>query len=489
MELAAIVRRPDLAPADEPALATAAGKVLAAGNLSGWTAEDTTRLLNAASLRHSWSTATRTALLTALKLAARETQLGAPLYASEGFHALAVLAGLSDDGADSPRPDAACANEALKINSNLLLLNRQAAMNVFAHEQCLPRLIEMSKSESASLETTFLVFRVMFLVTASPDHVETITKAGVDHYASTIDRILAAPDSPPPFTRAATVSEVLKTIFNLQSFTGADHDTPSPIFPAATMRAAARVLTAFPLATPNPLAPPHSHAVHVLMCGPAGWCTPALVRVLAKDILEVELALLFPLVRGNDSKVVRDDSVASPDERVPPLMHLLAQVYEREPAAGSDVRRAVVDALTPADLDRSKSAEQGRSVTHFLIRLLTNVEFPRIREATETLLFAVCDKDASKMVAYTGLGPAAGFLVNRGLLTPDVLKGHGRDPAVNPITGQTEREAMAEAWNQMTDEEKEAEAEKLFVTFERLNKLGVIKAVDPTTGKEFARPS
>ncbi|ORZ31709.1 guanine nucleotide exchange factor [Catenaria anguillulae PL171] len=321
-------------------------------------------------------------------------------------------------------------------------------------------------------------------------------------------------DGQPPFTRAACLAELLKTMFNLQSFTGSDHNSPSPVFDLATMHAVARIVSELPIPSSPPMSPPLSHAVHVLMCGPPkGWCTPALARILCSQVLELELAThVFPespspgvgpytakmAAASSATMTNNNDYAQSAGDRLSPLLHLLAHVYLAEAKrddgnqSSSQVCEVLKALLVPKDLDRQVSIEHGRTLGHFVIRLLTYVESSALREAAEVLVFALCDNNgcaASTMVAHTGLGPSAGFLVNRGLLTEDILKAAGHDPKVNPITGQKEDEQadLKAEWEKMTDEEKEAEAEKLFVQFERLNKLGIIKAVDPTTGREIGR--
>lgn len=50
---------------------------------------------------------------------------------------------------------------------------------------------------------------------------------------------------------------------------------------------------------------------------------------------------------------------------------------------------------------------------------------------------------------------------------------------VNPITGQRLEEEDTPDLSSMTDEEKEREAERLFVLFERMRKLGVVSVENP----------
>ena len=73
-----------------------------------------------------------------------------------------------------------------------------------------------------------------------------------------------------------------------------------------------------------------------------------------------------------------------------------------------------------------------------------------------------------------GYGNAAGFLYNKGIFAPpevaSTTSGEQIDGSINPITGMVD--GPKEPIPDMTDEEKEREAEKLFVLFDRLEKAG-----------------
>ena len=80
------------------------------------------------------------------------------------------------------------------------------------------------------------------------------------------------------------------------------------------------------------------------------------------------------------------------------------------------------------------------------------------------------------MIKYTGFGIVMGFLVNRGLFTPQIQAKYSEQSNAsewNVVTGQKEEEEMYKDLKEMTEEEKEMEAERLFVLFERLNKAGI----------------
>jgi Guanine nucleotide exchange factor synembryn len=82
--------------------------------------------------------------------------------------------------------------------------------------------------------------------------------------------------------------------------------------------------------------------------------------------------------------------------------------------------------------------------------------------------------------AQVGYGNVAGFLFNKGVFNPpaqtsstgaDIPTASSGVP-INPITGIAQTPT---SMPDMTDEEKEQEAEKLFVLFDRLEKSGSIQ--------------
>lgn len=90
---------------------------------------------------------------------------------------------------------------------------------------------------------------------------------------------------------------------------------------------------------------------------------------------------------------------------------------------------------------------------------------------------------AKKFTQEVGYGNAIGFLVNRGIAVEPPEGTDPKDPnkAINPITGQylSSEKYEGPSLSEMTDEEKEREAERLFVLFERLKKTGVVDVENP----------
>ena len=96
------------------------------------------------------------------------------------------------------------------------------------------------------------------------------------------------------------------------------------------------------------------------------------------------------------------------------------------------------------------------------------------------MLFELSDQDAATFVRNVGYGFASGFLLTHHLPVPrigSVASSEGGDRGamvtsvdgqeINPVTGQRRDMEPVDHRPAMTDEEKEREAERLFVLFER----------------------
>jgi Guanine nucleotide exchange factor synembryn len=84
---------------------------------------------------------------------------------------------------------------------------------------------------------------------------------------------------------------------------------------------------------------------------------------------------------------------------------------------------------------------------------------------------------ATVLISQVGYGNVAGFLFNKGIVTgpPSSAEAPGSAdpsaPQINPITGAIQEER---AEIEMTEEERELEAERLFVLFDRLERTGAV---------------
>jgi len=79
-------------------------------------------------------------------------------------------------------------------------------------------------------------------------------------------------------------------------------------------------------------------------------------------------------------------------------------------------------------------------------------------------------ESASELAGQIGYGNAAGFLFNKGITAAPAPPSPMDTAGINPITGTS---STPHSSVDMTDEEKEAEAERLFVLFDRLERAGM----------------
>jgi hypothetical protein len=188
----------------------------------------------------------------------------------------------------------------------------------------------------------------------------------------------------------------------------------------------------------------------------------------------------FVNVLDKSTKVYADDEL---NTLVSPITVLLQRMYE---AANPDVQKHMRELLLPTFDDRKLPLGRGESLSARLLRISASITTPKVQESAGSLLFELSGNDAKKFVENIGYGYASGFLVRHKIPLPeDALEtqevGNGESSslganqsawkAVNPITGQTLESEPEVSLPQMTDEEKEREAERLFVLFERYGTL------------------
>jgi Guanine nucleotide exchange factor synembryn len=139
--------------------------------------------------------------------------------------------------------------------------------------------------------------------------------------------------------------------------------------------------------------------------------------------------------------------------------------------------------------DRTSPLEEREDLLGRCIRLMSSVYFARVKDSMGELLFTICDSDgesmiqliiitsssvlsASTLAGQIGYGNCAGFLFNKGIMAPPAGTTDAEGAAINPITG-IRSQNRPNPGDEMTEEEKELEAEKLFVLFDRLEKSGM----------------
>ncbi|KAJ5582611.1 Guanine nucleotide exchange factor Ric8 [Penicillium sp. DV-2018c] len=165
-----------------------------------------------------------------------------------------------------------------------------------------------------------------------------------------------------------------------------------------------------------------------------------------------------------------------------PLLYSLLAMYEVAP---DSPRERMQYLLLPEDSDRSLPIGQSDTLSSRLLKLSIS-HFADLKVTISELMFVLSDKDAEKFTKNIGYGFAAGFLAARGIEMPKSASetyATNEDPetARNPITGQRWAAEPQDSGPPMTTEEKEREAERLFVLFERAKANGLINVENPVT--------
>lgn len=161
--------------------------------------------------------------------------------------------------------------------------------------------------------------------------------------------------------------------------------------------------------------------------------------------------------------------VYSPEElefRAVPLLHLLITIHEFAPEGP---RKYMKWLLLPEDSDRSVPIGRSDTLSSKLLNLSTSPS-AHLKTTISELMFVLSDKNAENLTKNIGFGFAAGFLASRGIQVPQDAQeafSSTTDTGINPITGQRFDAEPQDSGPPMTQEEKEREAERLFVLFER----------------------
>ncbi|KAB8078360.1 guanine nucleotide exchange factor [Aspergillus leporis] len=164
-----------------------------------------------------------------------------------------------------------------------------------------------------------------------------------------------------------------------------------------------------------------------------------------------------------------------------PLLHALITIYELAP---DGPRKYMEWLLLPEDNDRSQPIGQSDTLSSKLLKLST-APYANLKTAISELMFVLSGKNAENLTKNIGYGFAAGLLATRGMEIPktagEAFAVEGYDSEINPITGQRWDAEKQDTGPPMSQEEKEREAERLFVLFERAKANGILKVENPVT--------
>jgi hypothetical protein len=347
-----------------------------------------------------------------------------------------------------------------------------------------------SKLKNDSRDDEFLVSRLLLLTTYGtsvnlPTLIEQHQLA--DSIAQNLSRHAARFSSPSvnpvksdPMEEMA-LAETLKLVFNVTNFAKAHTNSFDAAIPHITT-----ILCSLPLPqTRTPLEPLFSLLINTLLN--LDLTTPTAQSILYPPTEPTRVANRLLQLLDLSMKSYTDTNL---DQSVSPLICALSIVYQhapkKDPNTDTDtdtVRALIRTTLLPTEEDRKTVLGRTDTLPSRLLRNWTNPLAPQFRSAVAHLYFDLSGKDAGPFIENVGYGYASGFLFESQIPVPagaveggaaagaagegsSASSGAARRP-VNPITGQFLDEERFPELPEMTDEEKEREAERLFVLFER----------------------
>ena len=413
------------------------------------------------------NTRERDTILEQLKVYGREPTNADPIYSRGGIETLSRYA-FEFDSASTSR-------EALRCIANALLL-RPNLRQVFVDLGCPSKAAEKLKIQDTDDE--FLLCRILFYLTYETkidfDLLFDNRSLGesINNHIRRHAGLFKSSDKAyiPTATETAALSESLKLLFNLSNF-----------YPHQMVHFTPAIADILDILSNSTIPKPALEA-------PINYLINALVN-LDLNSSEASTAIIFPepdkhchVNRLIDilGQAVSSYKPSQLEILAVPLVTVLRKFYEVAPEqARKDIQRQ----LLPAEQDRDLPVGQSDSLSSQLLRLSTSAMAPNLREGITSLMFELSGKDANQFVRNVGYGFAAGYLMSHDIPIPtsatEIGNDDGSDIPINPITGQRlDKEPVGEE-PEMTIEEKEREAERLFVLFERLRATGVVDVENP----------
>uniref|UniRef100_A0A8C8D4L6 Synembryn n=1 Tax=Oncorhynchus tshawytscha TaxID=74940 RepID=A0A8C8D4L6_ONCTS len=461
--------------------------------------------------------------LETLRILSRDKRVLGPVGTREGMLVLAGLARLQagEEGGDSLQEDAQTEEEervvveALKCLCNVVF-NSVAAQQVGADVQLARGLCaRLHAARAGCHEVGLFSLRLLFLLSAlRPDVRGGLQRElhAVGLLTEVLERTLdlrwvgpyevAHPGLqalPIPAEDNERAMEALKALFNLTLSDTSDESAVSTCFKMSTIvpppkkakggdhqlrlvTAIMRHLLMLKTQTEDKTEEAHSHAINLLSNLPVS-CLDVLIDLPVQGGQEEYSGKNMDAVQVLlDFMEKRIDKGANYKEGLTPVLSLLTEGsrYHRE------IRRYIKTQVLPPLKEVKVRPEIGSTVRNKLVRLMTHVDMG-VKQSAAEFLFVLCKESVDHLLKYTGYGNAAGLLVARGLLAggrgetlysddedSDTEEYKSAKPFINPITGHVE-EPMPNPIEDMTEEQKEYEAQKLVNMFDKLSRQQLIR--------------
>ncbi|KAK9246883.1 guanine nucleotide exchange factor [Lipomyces tetrasporus] len=391
------------------------------------------------------------AILTSLKVEARETKKVTRTFTKESLDVLVDYGSISNA--------LEIRLEALRIIANALLLSPDLREQL----DVVPIMAQQYK-KGASTDEELVVGRIMFLSTMQPRTYEADVLKGLHEYI--LLHITRHSEGDLCGSSLPALTETCKLLFNVLCKFSDDSPSYEDVI---------RPLSTIIKRLPRTL---NSVSRAVISCL---LKLPCMLNVCFTDGATMEqLEVLFEVL----DNAIRTQSLDTPgfDDSIVPLLLLLSNIFTS--AHNEDVTEYFKTMIFPSEKERCRPLGASSSLASHLLQITTKPTFMKSREVIFQLMWDASDRDVRKFIYHIGFGYAIGYIVNHKIAVPDDVLRENMDkyPSdnINVVTGQRlDTEDQFSPLANMTDEEKEREAERLLVLFERIRANGVINVENP----------
>ncbi|XP_051274735.1 synembryn-A isoform X1 [Dicentrarchus labrax] len=393
--------------------------------------------------------------------------------------------------------------EAMKVLCNVVY-NSTWAQERFSGLRLICGLIErLSSSISCPCPSSvqFYELRLLFLITALRPELRTQLQqeGGVSILTAALEGCLDVkwkdqyecvldPAAPPISLEASQcVIEILKILFNITYSTHRQEPSEDDAALYRHLVALLRVCLMRKCMLSDDTDELQGHTINLLSALPL-QCLDVLLMVPlqpgSQQCQGVNMDCVHALVQFMERRLESGDKIK---ERLTPILNLLTESCR----AHRETRHYIRKHILPPLRDVSHRPEEGSTVKSRLIRLMTHLDTD-VKHCAADLIFVLCKENVGRFVKYTGYGNAAGLLATRGLLGGQGAKASSSDgqyssdsdsdtdeyrqvkDRINPVTGRVEAE-QPDPMEGMTEEEKEEEAKRLIMLFNKLSRDNIIQ--------------
>jgi hypothetical protein len=229
------------------------------------------------------------------------------------------------------------------------------------------------------------------------------------------------------------------------------------------------------------------HVSNILLCIPVSmWLYDNDDSMIAiTKILEFIENLINPT-----NTTTRDDRYISPPLS---LLHcIVADLFENTNPKYDKLRQLMLNQILPTDRDREQSLGKSDSLSSYMLQVTIDPILRTSRNIIFDIFWQLSHEDPDEFIKNIGLGFASSFLASQGIAIPESLSADDGNYSltstsskdinrlINPITGQfLDSQAEKKMDNEMSEDEKLREAERMFVLFERVKSNNFLKVVNP----------